>query len=167
MSNWCLTFFQTSAHTFQSLAHFAFLWVLYVGWDPGLSLFLFMCLSSCPTLLSKVITFLSGKLCFWTSVLLIHLFNCLGYCGFTESFEMRKAVLSNAVLQGCFGLRQYKTPESPHGFRDHFVSFWKKKKAGEDLRKVMPCLCAKLRVVDHCSRGLFIVGLKLPAIANL
>lgn len=47
------------------------------------------------------------------SVPLIHLFNCFSYCGFTESFEIRKFVLSNAVLQGCFGLRQYKTPESP------------------------------------------------------
>lgn len=103
VSSLCLTFFLTSAHTFQSLAHFVFLWFLYVGWGPGLSLFLFMCLSSCPALSSKVITFLSGKLCFWTSVPLIHLFNCLGYCGFTESVEIRKSVLSNAVLQGCFG----------------------------------------------------------------
>lgn len=82
---------------------------------------------------SSVASFASGCLFHWSVF-----FNCLGYCGFTKSFEMRKSVLSNVVvLQGCFGLRQYKILK----FQNHFVSFWRKKKAAEVLRRVMLYLC--------------------------
>lgn len=98
-----------------------------------------------------LLLFLSGKLCFWTSVPLVCFFNCLGYCGFTKSFEMRKSVLSNVVvLQGCFGLRQYKILK----FQNHFVSFWKKKKGCWGSQKGHAVPVCQLRDLGHYFSGL-------------
>lgn len=112
---------------------------------PGLNLFLFQCLSSCLTLLLKVVTFpqwqdslldsvCSGDLFSFTSAI-----RCLGYCGFT-----RKSVLSDAMVlpQGCSDSRRYKTFDlyMDSGSSCSFGRM-EKKKIVKSLRKAMLYLC--------------------------